>query len=277
MIRRVIEHLDWEYRRRVHYHTRRVIEAWLPFVPLPVLVYQMGKVGSRSIYETLVASGIRALHVHVLHPKNLDKVKERIAVNVYEDRFRRLMTALVRWSWKRVRVITLVRDPVSQNFSAFFQNFERDAGRNLRPEDWATIDAGEAVDRYRNTYPKTAGIHYFDRELGPVTGIDIYSSPFPFAKGYQILKRGRVSVLVLRIDTPDPVKLAAVNEFLGTSIPALLERNVSEDKDYAELYARFKQRLKLPRATVEELVDSKYCRHFYTEEERSRMFERWTE
>lgn len=256
---------------------KQALLAGLPFLSLPVLVYQMGKVGSSTLFHTLKSSGIRAAHVHVLLPENVDKWVVKKRPNGWEVRFRRIVARRIRGGREPVRIVTLVRDPISQNFSSYFQNFGRAQGDRFGEVDWGGLSADEIIRQYREDYPKTTAVRYFERELMPMTGIDIYRQPFPHEQGCQVLRQGRVSLLVLRVETPDQVKLEALNAFLGTEIPALVQRNHSLNKPYASLYAESKARLKLPRATVEELVDSKYSRHFYTEEERSRMFERWTE
>ncbi len=269
-------------RKKFHYLSEiaKALIVQLPFVRLPVLVYQMGKVGSTTIYETLKESGISSTHIHVLLPKNLDWVRNDCEVKgiaTPDDRFRRVLARQIRKRRKQVRIITLVRDPISQNFSSFFQNFERVSGRMIRKGDEANFDIDEIVTLYRSDYSKTTAVKFFDNELGPSTGIDVYRTSFPHEKGYQILQDGPVSLLILRVDTPDSEKVSAINEFLGTSLNELKQKNISSEKAYADLYAQFKKKLKLPRDTVAELVDSKYCRHFFTERERAELFDRWVE
>lgn len=260
--------------------TGRTLLARLPFAPLPVLVYQMGKVGSSTIYHTLKENGIPATHIHVLLPSNLDWVQKDCAakgVTAPDDRFRRVVAKQIQKRRKRVLIITLVRDPISQNFSSFFQNFERESGKKVKRGEEANLNVEEIVEQYRRDYPKATAIGFFDNELGASTGIDVYQTPFPHERGYQILEDGPVSLLILRVDTPDSNKVLAINEFLGVSIPELLQRNVSSEKAYSALYSQFKKKLRLPRETVVELVDSKYCRHFFTEAERKELLDRWAE
>lgn len=256
---------------------KQALLAGLPFLPLPVLVYQMGKVGSSTIFHTLRASGIPAAHVHVLLPENVDKWVVKKRPNRWEVRFRRILSHRIREGREPVRLVTLVRDPIGQNFSSYFQNFGRTQGDRFGEEDWVGLSADEIIRQYREGYPKTTAVRYFERELMPMTGIDIYRQPFPHEQGYQVLRQGRFSLLVLHVETPDRVKLEALNTFLGTKIPALVQRNHSLNKPYASLYAESKRRLKLPRGTVTRLLDSAYCRHFFTEAERRHLFDRWAE
>jgi len=240
----------------------------------------MGKVGSSTIYYTLKENGIPATHVHVLLPSNLDWVRKDCAakgVPAPDDRFRRAVADQIQKRRKKVRIITLVRDPVSQNFSSFFQNFERESGKKVRKGEQTNFNVDEIVEQYRRDYPKATAIGFFDNELGASTGIDVYRSPFPHKNGYQIIEEGPISLLILRVDAPDSDKVRAINEFLGTQIQELKQKNISSEKAYSDLYAQFKKKLKLPRTILSELLDSKYCGHFFTDEEREDLLERWAE
>lgn len=254
-----------------------IIMRSLPFVPIEVLVYQMGKVGSSTIYATLKNSGIRSMQVHQLLPENLDKTAKIRGVKARDDRYCRAVSKVLKGRRRQVRIITLVREPISQNYSAYFQNFARLSGNSMDTADSWKLDVDVVVENYLSNYVNMAATHFFDKEFGPVTGIDVYSFPFPHELGYQIIKEGPISVLILRVDTPDGIKTAAINEFLGTSIPELVKSNVSEEKLYAKLYADFKTRLQLPQGTVDCFLNCRYTRHFFTSEERRKLAERWTE
>ena len=68
-----------------------------------------------------------------------------------------------------------------------------------------------------------------------------------------------------------------IADFMGLEQVELKRQNVGGEQDYAETYQRFKRSLTLPKAHLDELLTSKYARHFYTDAEIARVYERWGE
>jgi hypothetical protein len=98
--------------------------------PPPVLVYQMGKVGSETVARSLGDEQLArsVYHLHFLTPQGLARAAETYrehwrpdgnAHHVWDGEFirERLQEAGDGEQWP---VITLVRDPVARNLSAFF-------------------------------------------------------------------------------------------------------------------------------------------------------------
>ena len=78
-----------------------------------VLVYQMGKVGSSSIKKTLVKAGFSVKHFHYAAGTSWDR-RNRPKGIFGVSRLRDF----------HGKIITLTRDPISRNISAFFQNLQ---------------------------------------------------------------------------------------------------------------------------------------------------------
>ena len=80
---------------------------------IPVLVYQMGKVGSSSVTNSLLRhySGI-VLQAHYFNSNHKDWRVGRLYRWVIEED-------------NPLRIISLTREPIGRNVSAFFQNFEK--------------------------------------------------------------------------------------------------------------------------------------------------------
>jgi hypothetical protein len=89
-----------------------------------LLVYQMGKVGSTTVTETLTREfgADKVIQAHFLS----DHFKQRAAgQNKYKwhlQQIERVEHLMRKKQQKRIKLITLVRDPVSRNVSDFFQN-----------------------------------------------------------------------------------------------------------------------------------------------------------
>ena len=118
---------------------------------------------------------------------------------------------------------------------------------------------------------------WFDRELLKTFGVDVFATPFDFARGYTILRGERADVLVLRTEHLDRSLPPGVAELLrlpeGPRVRRANERDLSRD---GAAYAQVRKALRFPRAVVERIYAGRVARHFYTEEEIARFVQRWT-
>ena len=267
---------------------------------VPVVIYQMGKVGSSSLRDSLLnAYPGPVFHLHWFLPwrkqdpaqfagsehaadiaREIEHQRQaarelsptaRIRSRVHEVLYNALVYRRVRAGRGPVRVITMVRDPVSANLSMFFQRFEQYAGRPFSEE----FSVDDILEIFRTRYILSWPVTWFEKELRPRLGIDVFSQPFPHDRGYARFGRGDVELLVLRTECDDAVKERAVAEFLDLPGLRLIKSNVSENKAYAEHYRRFKERIRLPGDVLDPLLESRYARHFYTPEERAAVRSRW--
>lgn len=94
----------------------------------PILVYQMGKVGSRTVYRTLESLGLPSpiYHVHVLSPDGIratwaryHKIGAEMPIHLIAGKeVRRRLDRHPEGEWQ---VVTLVRDPVARQISELFE------------------------------------------------------------------------------------------------------------------------------------------------------------
>lgn len=244
----------------------------------PVLVYQMGKVASTSIYVSLKEStDLDVFHAHRLNPENIARVREehlqRGDVPPDDTRGLYLYKRLIKPRRKSIRIITLIREPVGRNISAFFQNlesFERMKGAH------SALEVEELVRDFIHKYNHDVPLTWFDEELRAATGIDVYQHPFPHEKGYQRIDEPPFHVLIMRHDLDDGEKSARIAEFLGLDSFHITRVNISADKEYAETYQAFLASIQLPEDYVDRMLSSRYARHFYSPEEREALSQRWT-
>jgi hypothetical protein len=131
--------------------------------------------------------------------------------------------------------------------------------------------AGEYLERFDHR----GGINWFDREFKPVLGVDIYEHPFPHDKGHTRIKTVRYDILVMRTDLDDASKKRCVEEFLGLEGLSLVPKNVGSQKPYAATYRKFLDALELPESYVDEMLGSKYTRHFFSPDEIASLRAKW--
>jgi len=107
--------------------------------------------------------------------------------------------------------------------------------------------------------------------------MDVYKYEFPKKKGYQTIKEGQYKLLILKLEIPDERMEKAIIDFLNLDDGFKLQKsNVGKKKEYAELYQKFKENVELPQSYIDKMLNSKYTKHFYTEEEIEEARERWS-
>jgi hypothetical protein len=243
----------------------------------PVLIYSMGKVGSLSLYHSIQAqTNTPAFHVHSLKQERIDWEYQACREKgwwpdsrnpgalIYEKKIQ---------NNQAVSVVTTIREPIERNVSAFFEVFRY-------------YNKTEAVDykgdtsflqaQFLKLVPHDYPLTWLEDELKMMLNIDVYATPFDVQKKYQKYQHKNLDLLLIRVDLSDLEKEQQLNEFLGVSKLKLVRHNVGAEKEYANLYQEFKTNLELPQSYVEQMLESKYCSHFYSLEERQRLFEKWT-
>ena len=293
----------WIDRRLYEYMAVNVGAHW-PWAT-PILVYQMGRVGSSSVRNALFRSRDPATRLvlmsHEFYPVRnrraevLDvdpsdrgdveteiahaqavfrrlpwrrKLKLRFREKFYSEMIHRNIVARRR----PAKVITLVRDPIANNISMFFQVFRQYADGQ---REMASYSPNELVQLFLDRYMHSRPLIWFDTELRPMLGIDVYEHPFPTEQGYTVLKQGHLELLVLRCDESDTVKERAIGEFIGIRDFHMVRSNVTARKASAATYAKFQQEIRLPDAYIDRMVGSKYATHFYREGELAEFRRRW--
>lgn len=259
----------------------------------PVIVHQMGKVGSKTIelsllktFETL-GIVVPVYHTHALNEfevgrqlaareQNQRNPESRLAALAYGERIRKLIEDDPAQHWN---VITLVRDPIARNVATFFHNL----GEYI--PDWRDRYSADALDVHelREAFLEIASAYerldlWFDIQMKaiPAFGIDVYATPFPHEIGYKIYPGSfRASLLLIRLEDLTECAEKAIQEFLGIEKFVLYNTNVAWAKDYADLYRAFKK-FPLPLKYVEKIYETRFAQHFYSEAELDMFTRKWT-
>jgi hypothetical protein len=229
----------------------------------PLAVFSMAKTGSSSVAAALREAGIGAVHhVHDLDPVFL---AEEEAGYRWTGRPWRIWDAqaLLRHpptSEDPWRVVSMVRDPIAQSVSAFFQ-----PGVRL-----GYVHPGATVEELRARFGDRLDrlpLHWFESHLLPTLGIDVYATPFDPGAGYQIIDTPSVRLLLLRCEDLARAP-GALAELVGAPAPlSVSELNRGAAKGYAELYRSFTASLRPTAAQLDHAYGSRLVRHFYSAEE----------
>lgn len=252
--------------------TRNAISSAADPESKPILVFQMGKVGSVSVASSLSKCGLPTSLFHVHWLNNLEK-KESEVLRVFANTEHMLQHIQEAKSLRyaidnfpsefKWNVITMVRDPVARNISAFFQ-----AAPDLIPNFREAYDRGEITFDILYEYFKQnidSG-NWFNDQFRPVFNIDLLDIPFPIEQGYEIYQAPKAKILLMRLEDMNRVIKQAMENFLGIENFILIDKNKGEEKYYGDLYKIF-QTYPLPRDYVDAMYSKTWVRHFYSAKE----------
>jgi hypothetical protein len=238
----------------------------------PVVVFAMAKTGTTGVAAGLRDAGIAPVfQVHDLDPAFLDEEERQYHWSGRPWRIWDARSALARpptpeGPW---RVVCLVRDPIAQSVSAFFQPGVRHGYLT------DTADVGPLLRRFGDRLDRLP-LGWFESHLEPTLGIDVYASPFDPEKGYGIIKSPSVELLLLRCEGL-AVAPSALAELLHREQPiAVPRRNVGSDKDYGRAYDAFVSALRPSPETLDRTYSSRIVTHFYTPDEIAQFREFWS-
>jgi hypothetical protein len=257
----------------------------------PILVYQMGKVGSSSVCKSLEHAGIpnTIFHVHQLSDKGIkrkeDWLRHHNALDIpwmledlqYIKKLKELIeTKRSKFQWK---IITMTREPISVELSAFFENIEVYGHEVFDPLKKINID--KTIDYINRNIIGLCDVEknyyctWFDEELKEVFGIDVYTVPYDFVRGYSIIMKDNVSVLLMRLEDMGRSFRQALADFLKVPDIELIRENTANSKEYWNEYRTVLEKISIPAESFDVIYSSRYARHFYPAEEREKSRERW--
>lgn len=225
-----------------------------------VILYQMGKVGSSTLKESLKHQNIKPLHIHRYYFKNNEKpiglrrFIHKVKSNIIFNRFIRN---------KRVKVITFYRDPLARNISSFFQNLDVYFSKT----ELETLSF-EILER---KFIGASNLHkspnnWFDIEFNKKLRVDIFKNPFDKEKGFGIFKKNNIDFFVCTTNKINSLE-KEFGRFLEIEDFKIINKNIGSKKWYNHLYKEFKEKYKPSATMLDSLYNSKTIRHFYSEED----------
>lgn len=252
----------------------------------PLLVYQMGKVGSSTIRRSIHALNLDVQPYHLHYMSGIDYMmnicrKQSLPLqdHILSSIYCKKLLKKSKKSKKQINVISLVREPLGKNVSQFFQNIEvvypefnyREKVKRLNRKEIIS----ELTDFFINNFVHKDPLVWFDVELKRFTGIDVYESGFPCNQGYKIYENEFFRILIVRLENLNECISDAMELFLGIKNFQLKNENISDQKEYSSLYREIKKEMILPKSYIEDMYFSKMARHFYTNDELDKFNQKW--
>lgn len=178
-----------------------------------VLIYQIGKVGSMTVYESLKNKNINCMQVHVLC--DYDESEEgKILEQQYQNEIKE----------NGIKIISLVRDPIARFVSAKLQ------GSNFAC--WAINSNGRKI-KERCAEELLSGsadpLGWFQVELERLTGINVLNYPFDKEHGYSVIKKDKVELLLLTTEKLNQNE-SVIGNFVGINDFHLISTNIGKKK-----------------------------------------------
>lgn len=229
---------------------------YFTFLPLHndeiILIYQPGKVASSTVYKSISNFNKYALHCHIL-----DNVEEN------EGSLLELLEL------KKGKIISLVRDPVARQIAAMWQNIQQ-VNRYSAEVDFAEIEKYYFPEKFVG-----GEFGWFDRQMKKVFKIDVFDYPFDPEKGYSIIKKGNIEILLMKMERLNDLE-DVIGEFLNIENFKLDNNNVSAEKPYRFAYREYKTSFRLPKEILENVyIKNEQTSHFYSKQEREALYRRW--
>lgn len=240
-----------------------------------VIIYQMGKVASSTITQTInELPGFKAYKAHRLFPENIDELDEYLKkcgdnnedVRKWKDLYYKYINSNM-----PVKIITLTREPISRNISAFFENYKYYVGSEINDEN--SVD--EIIKIFKDKYPHRVPLTWFENEFNKALNIDIFNYPFSKQLGYLIIKNKNVDIMVMKSEMEDSKKEHILSEFLKIDYVKLIPRNIGSKKKYNKLYYDFLDKINIDKDYVNLMYNSQYTKHFYNKNDIDEYINKW--
>jgi hypothetical protein len=246
---------------------------------VPIIVYQMAKAGSSAVVAGLERARLPAFHVHRMDAGHLRRMREERRalgwsvppVAPHERLGLRLRRDLLERGGRAV-IVTLVRDPIARNVSSYFEHLDFIWQRQNAHE---SVSMGRLIEGFRTRFPHHEPLTWFDDEMLPVTGIDVFQQTFP-ESGHLILRNGneQMELLIMKSESPNAMKAAVLSKVACRRV-SLSVANSTSAKSKGPVFQEFLSKLQLAPDYIDEMLESRYARHFYSDSERQAFREKY--
>jgi len=217
------------------------------------VVHTMGRCGSVSVAGALMKERLNVIHVHRLRGENADRDAVSQICNHLEEK-------------KPVRVITLIREPVARNISAYFTNHIL---WGVKP----TVE--DFLNRYRHDIP----LKWIPEQLS----FWDYTFQYPIVRPKEFedyypgtfLINTKSPVLFIRTMDLDKVWDRAWAMFSDKKVKMGRANSMAQPTRFPQIYHEFIRDAKLPVWYLDMMYQSDYTKTFFSPKEIERLYEIW--
>jgi len=244
--------------------------------PRPVLVHQMSKVGSTTVCKTLLAAGIRPWHLHHVSRMSWESTRDAyFARGQYDLPHHFYLDWLARNYLKltshRLKVVSLVRDPIARVVSSIFQS-PKLHGFDISEEDVDRLS--DKINKYIDGY-FSYEYNWFNREFEKVYDIDVFEYSFNREQGFGIYNNDRFDIIIMTTENLSKNIESKLSKFLEVNLKAC-KGNIGEKKKIGNKYSIVKNKINFEKDECRMLYDDPWMRYFYTDAQTRRFIDRWS-
>ena len=263
--------LSFKFNIRYYYRIfkKHSIEfLFLYFSNKIILVYTSGKVGSSSIYKSLKKHfGDRVLFTHHLLKSNTDELKAQFELKNKKAYFQKMGLFIYNHyilKNKPIKIVSIVRDPIERNISAFFQH----------PELY-DLNLNESIEhnkeKFENNFDHLSSLTWWTSEFEPALNLTLQEINFNIEEKYTIYKSEKLELLILRFDLNNSKKSQIIKSFFKLSEFELNKINVTAQKKVGAFYKQFKTSYKPKKSTLNKVFNHPVNYIFYSKNEIENM------
>uniref|UniRef100_A0A6C0AEW8 Sulfotransferase domain-containing protein n=1 Tax=viral metagenome TaxID=1070528 RepID=A0A6C0AEW8_9ZZZZ len=212
-----------------------------------------GKCGSHTLLYTMKERGFNCFHVHNNHN--------------YQDRFQNIINktgcqdvlSFIKYQKsKKIYIIDSYRDPIERTISSFFNNIEFHIGK-----DYLSVDMEILIIKFNEIFRNKIENYH----------LCIIEVEYDFFKKYYIKEIDNLVFIKLRFK--DINEWSDILSSIFNKQIKLVNENISENKEYFDLYNKFKKKYKVPIDILNEVIQEKTFKKYNTPEEQEMYYEMW--
>lgn len=182
----------------------------------PVVCYSMGKVGSTSIYRAIRdQTELDCYQVHFLDPDTVvTLIKNEFSKENRKTIRQHLIDSLTVYNMISrkvpVNIISVIRNPISRNISAVFENLPRN------------VNSREEVMKRIADYPAGIPNHWFNSDFTTYTGFDYLSTDVDQGADHFVYRRNACNVLLIKLEAGKDRMSELISNFINEKIELAL-------------------------------------------------------
>lgn len=227
-----------------------------------VFVYSAPKVGSTSIVSSLRIFGIEFIDIIHIHDEAMLNVLSHVnTVSINE------IILYNKFLGKEIYVINIYRSPIERKISTFFEkigSFHFNVQDNLINN----YNIQKIINRFNNIFPWIGlGDHFLDKYEIPIPEVFDYKN-----KHLHIINNG-INYISLRL--MDSLEWGNIlSKIFGFKIHIIKDYE-SSNKPIKNIYNIFNAQYKIPLNLLNEIINDKYLKYYYSENEINNYKNKW--